>query len=742
MPRLLALACVLLALPARAQQVEDVLTRDGQHYVGTVRPHGAGIVVATRLVDCYLCPAEVVKRTPGVAAGEPPTYVVNQDRVSGPKKGTVGPVVKDMAWGAWQADGSVSVTLEDFKLGKLALTLVVTRITPASTRLDGVEYNKRLEYSTRALDGLLGPLLGPLIDRADAASLAKAVAFFTHYGELARARELLAALEALAPAHAGLAALALDLERATVSAALAEAERLFATDQVAEAHAALTGTSASFVLADAAPDLARTLDERKAVLAKGAELVRRVRAYLEGKNVTVRSLSAVQAEHVARLVGLDATGAAKLDVAPALLPLLLEPWARALATVDLEPSRLAAAGELALATALVFAERLPTAAAVNALVARYVHAAERARVPSRTVALAILAGARRYGPPEPGERWRKVEFDHPPRAKPIGRAPKFHYYVQLPTGYAPDRPHPVLVSLHGQMATAASQQGFWGTLADKHGYVLIAPEYIYGRPFGYRCSAEEHTAVLGAIQHAAVGLNLDLDRVFLQGASQGGHASWDIGGTQGARFAGILPVIGCPMTHDALPGFLGTSLYCVDGSDDYGAPANNRGAMEILSKLGARARYVEYRGRGHDGFVEEYEAMCGWMRQQRRAPAPSVVHHRALRSTDARTRWLEIDASRLGSAWEPGGLATATGTYDRATNRFTLETAGTAKLTLLIDPALVDLERTIALDVDGRELRLGRVAIDWGFAVADLLQHRDGEVYVARFVIPVTGRAR
>ena len=43
-----------------------------------------------------------------------------------------------------------------------------------------------------------------------------------------------------------------------------------------------------------------------------------------------------------------------------------------------------------------------------------------------------------------------------------------------------------------------------GGLAERLGAILVSPEYIYGRKWGYKASAEEHHAVADVLSDAAL----------------------------------------------------------------------------------------------------------------------------------------------------------------------------------------------------------------------------------------------
>ena len=85
---------------------------------------------------------------------------------------------------------------------------------------------------------------------------------------------------------------------------------------------------------------------------------------------------------------------------------------------------------------------------------------------------------------------------------------------QKPAEYHPARRYPTLVALHdGRGARSALE--WWGPEAARHGFIVVAPEYLSpGESPDYRYSADEHAAVLLSLYDARKRFSVDPDRVF------------------------------------------------------------------------------------------------------------------------------------------------------------------------------------------------------------------------------------
>ncbi len=85
------------------------------------------------------------------------------------------------------------------------------------------------------------------------------------------------------------------------------------------------------------------------------------------------------------------------------------------------------------------------------------------------------------------------------------------YHVLLPHEYTPNRAYPLIVALHPVERGAAAELSWWGgTQAEpgqsqRHGYIVIAPEYIESNLSEYDYAAKSHYITLKAIRDAANG---------------------------------------------------------------------------------------------------------------------------------------------------------------------------------------------------------------------------------------------
>ena len=124
------------------------------------------------------------------------------------------------------------------------------------------------------------------------------------------------------------------------------------------------------------------------------------------------------------------------------------------------------------------------------------------------------------------------------------------YAALVPPEYDWRHSYPMIVALHAAEHSPKAELEWWGGTADKpglaqkRGYIVIAPEYAETGQHGYNYSVPAHDAVLRAIVDARKRFNVDSDRVFLVGHGMGGDAAFDMGMSHPDLFAGVVPING------------------------------------------------------------------------------------------------------------------------------------------------------------------------------------------------------
>lgn len=134
--------------------------------------------------------------------------------------------------------------------------------------------------------------------------------------------------------------------------------------------------------------------------------------------------------------------------------------------------------------------------------------------------------------------------------------------LHLPSGFSRARPAPLVLLLHGSGGTGAAmlESSRFGATADRHGFVVVAPDagiaagdgFVWNIPgvpsvtgkLPSAGDADDVAFLLATIDWLAHGGCIDRTRVYVTGFSGGGRMTSWLGCVAAERFAAIAPVVG------------------------------------------------------------------------------------------------------------------------------------------------------------------------------------------------------
>lgn len=310
--------------------------------------------------------------------------------------------------------------------------------------------------------------------------------------------------------------------------------------------------------------------------------------------------------------------------------------------------------------------------------------------------------------------------------------------VQLPSEYDPLRSYPAVVTLHASWSTPLNQIEWWAGMpgpdgvrrgqADRHGTIVIAPQWGRKGQTAYEYSAREHAAVLTALRAATKRFAIDTDRVFLSGHSSGGDAAWDIALAHPDLWAGLVavaPAAGNYVAHywrnaESLP------LYLVGGELDAGTFQRNVMDLDRYFAKGFDATYVEYRGRGHEHFSDEIIRIFEWMAMKKRTFFPAEIEAVSLRPWDNFFWWVEMAGQPprtivLPDDWPPPkGSSPLSITAKTTPGNSIVVRCGAADVTIWLSPEFIDFRQPATVTLNGRRLFRGEIIPDPDVMLEDL----------------------
>jgi polyhydroxybutyrate depolymerase len=124
------------------------------------------------------------------------------------------------------------------------------------------------------------------------------------------------------------------------------------------------------------------------------------------------------------------------------------------------------------------------------------------------------------------------------------------YLLYVPKNYQPNRPSPLVISIHGYAEWPAHQMqiSHWNQVADEHNFIVVYPSGT-GNPLHWRASEQAETAldvhfISDLIDQLEKNYNIDPTRIYTNGLSNGGGMSFVLAGQLSERIAAFGGVSG------------------------------------------------------------------------------------------------------------------------------------------------------------------------------------------------------
>jgi predicted esterase len=312
--------------------------------------------------------------------------------------------------------------------------------------------------------------------------------------------------------------------------------------------------------------------------------------------------------------------------------------------------------------------------------------------------------------------------------------------IVLPAdGPGPDGRYRVLIFLHGLGGDSSQVTDNAAGLVPPH-TILIAPTaqradmsegsedlrvvtemgLPVGRMFRSWYSYMPDAFPLLALDYVRARYPVDHDRVILGGYSMGGFSTQNIGLRYHDRFAGLLPMAGGISRSEYALGrdnlcrnLLGNAAMVramfVHGNRDEVVPVGfDRWSHQDLERQGVEHDYVEVEGGSHilREFVQPNSTfkheLRDWMGQRVRDPHPARVVHHLIGDYHSAAYWVRVDAHR-------GDHARVEAVVTRRGRQIEVQAENVDRLTLFLDPQLVEVDGRVKVLVNGEQVFHGRV---------------------------------
>jgi pimeloyl-ACP methyl ester carboxylesterase len=289
---------------------------------------------------------------------------------------------------------------------------------------------------------------------------------------------------------------------------------------------------------------------------------------------------------------------------------------------------------------------------------------------------------------------------------------------------------------------AWSAHGALNAVADEFDLLGIFPEVLEKTERGWTDSGTEEF-VLDLIEAAMRTWKLDRDRVYLSGHSMGGYGSWLLGARHADVVAAIAPSAGAPtpimnsagVAHDVdwgiIPNLRNVRVRIYQSDNDLNVPpAANRIAARKLAEARERwggfdFEYWEVPGRAHDLPPGGMQGLFARVADARRSARPSKLVWQPALAWKRQFYWLAWNAPRK--------FALVEAEIDAAANHVRVECdQDPSGLELLVDDALVDLDRELVVTLGGREVFRGVLQRSLAVLLRTAVRNDAQHVYSAR----------
>ncbi len=282
------------------------------------------------------------------------------------------------------------------------------------------------------------------------------------------------------------------------------------------------------------------------------------------------------------------------------------------------------------------------------------------------------------------------------------RGTRFHYALDVPKDYDPNRAYPLYVLLHGLVSR---DKGKRRDTVDKYLEPMHSENSIAIYPMGWKDAMWWQTKqvdnINALISEVGSRYHVNPNRIYLLGVSDGGHGAYYLATHTPDRFAALVALIGSPYVLDPKNGaskptfvtnLVNTPTLAVNGSrDPLYAASKLQPLADALQKSGSDFSLVTVDGADHtvSWFPEYQPRIRTFLEGHVRVPHPDRLYWEVDdKLSYPRCRWLVIDKVEKNKAPKFVSLV-------RRDNDIHVQSAHVKRFTLLISPDQFDLSRPL-----------------------------------------------
>lgn len=290
------------------------------------------------------------------------------------------------------------------------------------------------------------------------------------------------------------------------------------------------------------------------------------------------------------------------------------------------------------------------------------------------------------------------------------------YFIKLPPEYHHGRAYPVLIAMTHPTIDPEKVLGSLAVEADRHGYILVTPDWSGLFQRGWQWKGEDHDYVTLTLRDVVRHFTVDNDRVFLFGSGDGANAVMDVGASHPDLFAGVLAMGPIPKWQNFFIEYWKNAqklpMYIVTGELAGGSLENLRRVFERWMPHGFPSLMVVYKGRAMEWYAAEPPQMFDWMGRKKRVNGAATLAlgnnprqpWMIMRQTDNRFYWLgtgQVSALNLVDNLAPGkSIVAAEVQGDISGNRIVARTRGVRSVTFWLSRDMIDWTKPVSVSLN------------------------------------------
>jgi hypothetical protein len=327
----------------------------------------------------------------------------------------------------------------------------------------------------------------------------------------------------------------------------------------------------------------------------------------------------------------------------------------------------------------------------------------------------------------------------------------------LPSRYSKRKPTGVLFFLHGAIRQpppggGANEAVMFAPAVKKLNLIVVGPSTYEGVEWGT-------PACRGLVHHALdfvkMHFNVDENRVFIAGDSDGGRGTYALVESDATHFAAAVPVIGAPGGVRRFANLRNLPFFAINGETDGLFKIDQvRGIVERMQAAGIDMTFKVIEGKGHDPrfFLTYKDEVCAFLKKHPRNPFPKQVDWQVedddVGFPSNTFRWIRIEktgsTSSRGEFDDPPrsllgrGLARIHASYEG--NRIEVQTSDVESYSVLISDEMLDLRNDVEIHTNGDLSFKGIVTPDAAAILQEARRFRDRKlVFSNRVTVRVDG---